>query len=374
MSEQQYTEKELLHLEGLLSTSEENVWAGLQLIGPGLLPERLTIALYHVMRFYDDAQLVGNAYDVLVKQAPEPFRSLVKQYSLLRQPDTGGDETTRKTLYAYIEEEAGFDAQLYVQGIIRIMRFFCERALNSLKDIMQDMGMDSEALTFIEPFLNEDGELDLTLNEEEWASLDLDLALSPFTVSNETAYLNANNREDQYNSWDFTGQSVTQLQIYPSSVLVDLNTPSAALAGIHTITLVENDRPLSLPEDLHEAPDLTTLVFQNIAQVTPQAWEVFQNSPNIQHFEWTLPPQMIYPHEALFELQQITVLTLGGPHLKLDFPLVLMGNLRVLHLSASSLEGSHAFFRQLDTLHHLDTLTLHPALEMAYRRYQEQRD
>lgn len=358
-----YTEAELKAIEQLLSSHEEDVQRGLQRIQDAPLPERLSIALYNVLRFYDHAEVIRGAYDLLAAHASEPLRGLIKQYQFLRQPDEGGDETTRKTLYTYLEQEANFDAQLYVNAVIRIMRFFCQRALSSLQDMMEEMGMDPSAILLDDPFLED---LDISLDD-----LDLELQLEEglFTVANETAYLNNNHRAETYTALDFTTQNITHLQVYPSSVLVDLDVYSKDLAGIQQLTLIEADRPLALPSDLEEAPHLERLALHNIQSYEAQTWQVLAACHRIQQIELQLPLDHTHPPADLFELSQITTLTLEGAALHLDFPIVLLGNLRSLSIGVSTMEGSEQLFRQLNTLHHLRQVDFHPVLENAYQAY-----
>ncbi len=357
-----YTEEELKAIEKLLSSHEEDVQQGLSRIQAAPLPERLSIALYNVLRFYDNADLVGSAYDLLAAHADEPLRGLIRQYHFLRIPDGGGD-ATRKTLYNYLEEEANFNSKLYTTAIIRIMRFFCERVLGSLQDMLQEMGMDPDGILMDDPFSdnldNLFDDFDLDLDDE-----------ALFTVANETAYLNNNHRSESYTALDFTTQNVSHLQIYPSSVLVDMDLAPRELAGIQQLTLIEADRPLALPDDLADAPHLHQLALHNIQSYEAQTWRVLEGCPNIQHLDVQLPLDHTHPPAALFELAQLTTLQLEGAALHLDFPIVLLGNLRDLRIPVSTLEGSEHLFRQLNTLHHLERLELHPALEEAYQAYQ----
>ena len=363
MSNKQYNEEELQCIETLLCSNEKDVWAGLTLIGPGLLPERLTIALYNIIRFYDDAGVVGAAYDRLATQAAEPLRSLIGQYHILRQPDEGGDETTRKTLYQYIEEEANFNSKIYLNAVIRVMRFFCQRALNTLHEMMDDVdGAALEEVTF-------DDDLDF-----DWDELDLELDFGPFTITDETGYLNDSHRHEAYSALDFIDHKINHLQVYPCSVLMDVEIQSEQLAGIQKLTLIEADRPLMLPDDLGKAPHLDTLAFHYIDDFSPQTWSVLQQAKNIQCIEVELTDDMTHPPADLFELQQVTTLHLNGTALELDFPVVLLGGLRHLHIEGSTLEGAEQLFRQLDTLHALETTTFHPELEAAYRQYKYQQE
>lgn len=359
-----YTETELKAIEKLLSSHEEDVQRGLNRIQSAPLPERLSIALYNVLRFYDHAEVVSKAYDLLAAHAGEPLRGLIQQYQFLRLPDEGGDETTRKTLYAYLEQEADFDSKLYVSAVIRIMRFFCQRALGSLQDMMEEMGMDPDNILIDDPFMED---LDINLDD-----LDLELNLDEglFTIANETAYLNNSHRSESYTALDFTTKNITHLQVYPSSVLMDVDLYSRDLAGIQQLTLIEADRPLALPSDLAEAPHLTRLALHNIQSYEAQAWEVLEGCSKIQDVELQLPMDHTQPPAALFELSQLTTLHLEGAALRLDFPIVLLGNLQELHIGVSTLEGSEQLFRQLKTLHHLERIDFHPALERAYQAYQ----
>lgn len=361
--EQPYTEEELQAIEQLLSSSEEEVQQGLNRIQLTTLPERLSIALYTVIRFYDNAPLVHTAYDLLAAHAQEPLRGLIQKYPFLRQPGDGGDETTRKTLHTYLEEEAGFDPQLYTNAIFRIMWFFFQRTLNSLQDMVEEMGIDPKNILIEDP-LAEGLDLDL---------LELDLASEEglFTVTNETAYLNNSHRDASYTALDFTTQNIKHLQVYPSSVLVDLDMSSKNLAGIQQLTLIEADRPLLLPSDLEEAPHLQCLALHNIESYEPQTWYILEDCPNIQRLEVQLPLEHTHPPVELFGLSQMTSLQLEGPELQLNFPIVLLGNLRHLSIPVSTLKGSGHLFRQLKTLNHLEQLDLHPALEKAYQAYKK---
>lgn len=352
-----YTEEELQAIEQLLSSSEEEVQQGLSRIQSTTLPERLSIALYTVMRFYNNAPLVHTAYDLLATYAKDPLRSLIQQYPFLRQPEDDGDETTRKTLYAYLEEEAGFDPQLYANAIVRITQFFCQRIMNSLQDMMEGMEMNPQDILIKGPFDLDSLELDLTLDE------------GLFTVTNETAYLNNSHRDASFTALDFTTQHIKHLQVYPSSVFMDLSMSSKDLAGIQQLTLIESDRPLLLPNDLAEAPHLQQIALHNIESYAPQTWSILEDCPKIHQLEVQLPLEHTRPPVELFELSQITHLQLEGPALRLDFPIVLLGNLRHLSIPVSTLEGSAHLFRQLKTLHHLEQLDLHPALEEAYQAY-----